>query len=251
MDDFHLHLARISTPEALARTLLKRGFHFNAVACEPREWEILQKMDETLFEGSTRSYGIHPMVVGNVTEADWERLESLLGNYPDAGVGECGLDKRYEGYADDNGKPGLQELAFRRQVELARDYNRDLQIHCVGDYGRIIKILNECGYPAKKSNIKTRKRAPKIHAIFHRFGGDISVVRSAQGLNPIFSLHQDSFHKKASLDAIPEIPEEQIRFETDADETFIATNLLKNESAEKIADALMEHLEETSSLLKK
>ena len=64
-------------------------------------------------------------------------------------------------------------------------------------------------------------------------------------------MHQDSFHKKATLDAIPEIPEEQIRFETDADETFIATNLLKNESAEKIADALMEHLEETSSLLKK
>ena len=96
-----------------------------------------------------------------------------------------------------------------------------------------------------------RKRAPKIHAIFHRFGGDISVVRSAQGLNPIFSLHQDSFHKKATLDAIPQIPEEQIRFETDADETFIATNLLKNESVEKIADVLMEHLEETSRLLKK
>ena len=139
MNDFHLHLARISNPEQLAKTLLKRGLHFNAVACEPREWEILQKMDERLFEGSTRSYGIHPMVVGNVTETDWERLESLLGNYPEAGVGECGLDKRYEGYADDNGKPGLQELAFRRQMELARDYNRDLQIHCVGDYGRIIK----------------------------------------------------------------------------------------------------------------
>ena len=249
MKDFHLHLARFLNPEQLARTLLKRGLNFNAVACEPKEWEILQKLNEPLFEGSTRSYGIHPMVAGNVTEADWERLESLLRNYPEAGVGECGFDKRYEGYADDNGNPGLQEIAFRRQVELARDYHRDLQIHCVGDYARIIKVLNECGYPGKKSNLKTRKRAPAIHVVFHRFGGDISIVHAAQELNPIFSLHQDSFHKKCTLDAIPHIPEEQVRFETDADENFVAAHLLKNESVEKIADALIEQLKETEQLV--
>lgn len=248
MYDFHLHLARLPQPKKLAITLQDQGLHFNAIACEPWEWEILQKMDGNLFEGSTRSYGIHPMVAGDVTEADWERLESLLDNYPEACVGECGLDKRYEGYSDDNGKPGLQEQAFRRQVELARDKHRDLHIHCVGDYSRIVKILEECGFPGKKSVIKTRKRAPKIHVIFHRFGGDISVVQSSQPMSPIFSLHQDSFRKKATLDAIPQIPAEQIRFETDADETFIATNLLKNESSDRIAQALKEQLEETMKL---
>ena len=124
----------------LARALQKKGLCFNAIACEPAEWEVLQKMDSSLFEGSTRNYGIHPMAIADVTEADWERLESLLDNYPDANVGECGLDKRYDGYAEG----GLQEQAFRRQVELARNLHRDLHIHCVGDYGRIIKILEEC-----------------------------------------------------------------------------------------------------------
>lgn len=157
----------------LARALQKKGLCFNAIACEPAEWEVLQKMDSSLFEGSTRNYGIHPMAIADVTEADWERLESLLDNYPDANVGECGLDKRYDGYAEG----GLQEQAFRRQVELARNLHRDLHIHCVGDYGRIIKILEECGYPGKKSNIKSRQRAPKVHVTFHRFGGDISIVK--------------------------------------------------------------------------
>ena len=201
MYDFHLHLARLPQPTTLARTLSERGLHFNAIACEPYEWEILQKMSASLFEGSTRSYGIHPMAIADVTEADWERLESLLDNYHDANVGECGLDKRYDGYAEG----GIQEQAFRRQVELARNLHRDLHIHCVGDYGRVIKILEECGYPGKKSNIKSRQRAPKIHVTFHRFGGDISIVKAAQELNPIFSLHLDSFHKKSTLAAIPQI----------------------------------------------
>ena len=38
------------------RTLRKHGYGFNAIACEPREWEILQKVNEAHFEGSTRSY---------------------------------------------------------------------------------------------------------------------------------------------------------------------------------------------------
>lgn len=246
MYDFHLHLARLPQPTTLARTLSERGLHFNAIACEPYEWEILQKMSASLFEGSTRSYGIHPMAIADVTEADWERLESLLDNYPDANVGECGLDKRYDGYAEG----GIQEQAFRRQVELARNLHRDLHIHCVGDYGRVIKILEECGYPGKKSNIKSRQRAPKIHVMFHRFGGDISIVKAAQELNPIFSLHLDSFHKKSTLAAIPQIPAEQIRFETDADETFCTANLLKNESVDKIAKALIEQLKETEQLVR-
>ena len=221
MFDFHLHLARLPQPTLLARALLKRGLSFNAIACEPWEWEILQKMEAR------------------------ERLESLLDNYPDANVGECGLDKRYDGYAEG----GLQEQVFRRQVELARNMHRDLHIHCVGDYGRIIKVLEDCGYPGKKSNIKSRQRAPKVHVTFHRFGGDISIVKAAQELNPIFSLHLDSFHKKSTLAAIPQIPAEQLRFETDADETFCTANLLKNETVEKIADALIEQLKETEQLV--
>ena len=220
MFDFHLHLARLPHPEQLAKVLLDRGYHYTAIACEPWEWEILDKID--LGEKCTKAYGIHPMIATKVTEQDWTRLAELLKKNPDAAVGECGIDKRYEGYN------GIQEQVFSRQVKLARDVNRDIQIHCVGDYSRIMRNLKECGYPSKGST---------SHSVFHRFGGDASIVRTAQEFNPIFSLHADSFRKKSTAATIAKIPEEQVRFETDADENF-----LKEETTE-IADRLIAQLQ--------
>ena len=225
MLDFHLHLARLPYPEKLAKALSDQGYHYTAIACEPWEWEILEKID--LGENCTKAFGIHPMIATTVTEKDWTKLHELLEKYPDATVGECGIDKRYEGYND------IQEQVFQRQAELARDFERDLQIHCVGDYNRIVKCLMEIGYP--KANSGT-------HTIFHRFGGDISIVRAATKINPIFSLHADSFRKKSTAATIAQIPAEQIRFETDADETFLKETEL-GMAANEIAGKLIAQLQ--------
>ena len=225
MFDFHLHLARLPHPDELAKALWEHGYRFVAIACEPWEWEIVDKME--LHEGCSKAFGIHPMIAGKVNEKDWARLLELLENTPDAAVGESGIDKRYEGYND------IQEQVFRRQVELARDLARSLQIHCVGDYGRIVKILKECGYP---------KAGSGAHAVFHRFGGDASIVRAAQELHPIFSLHPDSFRKKSTAAAIAKIPAKQIRFETDADEDFLK-EAESGMTATEIADKLIVQLQ--------
>lgn len=232
MLDFHLHLARLPQPEQLAKALWERGCHFVAIACEPWEWEILEKIP---LAQDTKAFGIHPMIATQVSEKDWDRLCELIEKNPNAAVGECGIDKRYEGY----GTPDLQEKVFQRQVELARDFNRNLQIHCVGNYGLIVKILKDCDYPSVGAT---------AHPVFHRFGGDISTVRTAQSLNPIFSLHADSFRKKSTAAAIKQIPTEQIRFETDADESFFAqeASAAKNgdgQLIETIADRLIAQLQ--------
>ena len=219
MFDFHLHLARLPQPEQLAKALLERGYHFIAIACEPWEWEILEKIP--LNDKCGKAFGIHPMIATQVSEQDWDKLRELLVKNPDAGVGECGIDKRYEGYMTSEKVAGqsafrseisTQEQVFKRQVELARELRRDLQIHCVGDYARLIKMLKECRFP---------EPGTQARSIFHRFGGDVSIVRAAQALSPIFSLHKDSFRKKSTAAAIAEIPAEQVRFETDADECFL------------------------------
>lgn len=200
MFDFHLHPARLPHPDALQEALSSAGYGFVAIACEPWEWESVAKMDPC-----DRAFGIHPMVAAQVSDADFGRLEGYLRGDPASSVGECGLDKRYPGY----GENGVQEAVFLRQVELARDLRRDLQIHCVGDYGRIVALL-------KKIN-------PVPRPVFHRFGGDAGIVRAALPMGAIFSLHADSFRKKSTLAALPLIPEQNVRFETDADETTFAT----------------------------
>ncbi|MCQ2061854.1 MAG: TatD family hydrolase [Fibrobacter sp.] len=222
MLDFHLHLARLPRPLALARELKALDYAFVAVACEPWEWDaiadIFAKMGddvETNLKGV--AYGIHPMVATQTIKEHLDRLEELLLENSGAIVGEAGLDKRYPGYEEG----GIQEQVFVRQVEMAYDLGRDLQIHCVGDYGRIIRILKKAGF------------GKTAHPIFHRFGGDSGIVKAALPLGSIFSLHKDSFRKKSTADAIKEIPAENIRFETDADESW--TEILNGSDAQNAA----------------
>lgn len=217
MEDFHIHLTRLPMATTLAKDLLEAGTCFNTIACEPWEWIRTLKLKDELEcwseknEGFARkvgyTFGIHPMIASKTEEKDLRLLEVILRSDENFQVGECGLDKRFEGY-----EPGsIQERILVRQAELAYQLKRSIQIHCVGDYHRIIQILRNTGFDNSQDS-------PAV--VFHRFGGDVSVVKAAQNLNAIYSIHKDSFRKKSTLNALAEIPDELIRIETDADESF-------------------------------
>lgn len=217
MQDFHLHLTRLPQATQLAKDLLEAGTEFNAVACEPWEWIRTLKLkdelecsghkDEVVSQRASFAFGIHPMIANYTEEKDLRLLEAILRSDESFQVGECGLDKRFEAYEPD----GVQERILKRQVELAYQLKRSIQIHCVGDYHRIIDILKNAGFDNSQNS-------PTV--VFHRFGGDISVVKAALKLNVLFSIHKDSFRKKSTLSALAEIPDELVRIETDADESF-------------------------------
>lgn len=227
MFDFHLHLARFARPEEAATALLQEGCGFNSIACEPWEWEssleLMNKlkgkgraMDKSQAVGVQWFFGIHPMVANSVSAKDWSRLEEILRSCPQVQVGECGLDKRFEGYEEG----GQQDQVLQRQLELAAELGREVQIHCVGDYHRVLREILKCDCAT----------IPQV--VFHRFGGDVSMVKSALkmlGERAVFSLHADSFRKKSTVAAIREIPANQVRFETDADdETWNAELVTEN-----------------------
>lgn len=221
MTDFHIHLARLAHPDKVLEALKSRNCDVFTIACEPWEWEKTLELKD-LFPGSFASiaFGIHPMIASQVSEKDFCRLEQILqsGNYA---VGECGMDKRFPGYE----KGGIQESVFTRQIELARNLDRDLQIHCVGDYGRVMELLRDQPLQAGK-------------IIFHRFGGDLQIVRAATKMKAVFSLHEDSFRKKSTLASIQLMHESDVRFETDADESFEG-----GEAPEETAGAIVRKLE--------
>lgn len=247
MHDFHLHLARLSNPESIADELNRRGYHYVDVGCEPWEWEKVRdlKRAEVNCTENRAAYGIHPMIADKATEEDFATLRKFLESDTDAQVGEAGLDRRFPGYEPG----GVQETVFRRQAELALELGRDLQIHCVGDYMRIVKVLREAGF---KTGI-AQNNAPQNNVprpIFHRFGGDISAVRAGIELEAIFSLHKDSFRKKSTAAAIAAIPPESVRFETDADESYSErlAGMDRTPSAKEIAEALIKDLGDVQRL---
>jgi len=221
MFDFHIHLARLPQKKQLTQLLLDRNYDFIAVSCEPWEWEKvaqLKKEFSTEFKPFKVSYGLHPMIATQVSSETLAQLRTRLEEDPLAMVGEAGIDKRYPGYND-----GTQDQIFLAQAGLALELKRDLQIHCVGDYMHMLKLLEEAGFESAAQTDRATS-APSREAprpIFHRFGGDANFVKKALPYGALFSLHEDSFRKKSTAAAIKLIPESNVFFETDADESFL------------------------------
>ena len=236
MFDFHIHLARLPHQKQLTQLFCNGNYGFIAVACEPWEWKIvadLKKEFSTEQKPFKASYGIHPMIATQADDEMFAKLRSALEEDEIAMVGEAGIDKRYPGYDD-----GTQDQIFITQAKLALELQRDLQIHCVGDYQRVLKLLAEAGFPQETSQGQDAKGLQTLtrlqespRPIFHRFGGDSSVVKKALPYGALFSLHEDSFQKKSTAKAIPLIPQERVFFETDADETFLQNNHPRHQSS--------------------
>lgn len=226
MFDFHIHLARLPHPKQLTQQLCYENYDFIAVACEPWEWDEvaqLKKEFSTEVKPFKSAYGIHPMIAWQANDEMFAKLRDFLQDDKQAMVGEAGIDKRYPGYED-----GTQDRVFLEQAKLAVELKRDLQIHCVGDYMRLLNLLTEAGFAQDVSQtldeghlhvLSRLQEAPR--PIFHRFGGDRNFVKKALPFGALFSLHEDSFRKKSTAAAIPHIPQERVFFETDADESFL------------------------------
>lgn len=228
MLDFHVHIARLPEPFAVARELERISYRANLVACEPWEWESSLPLIENFPQMFTLCLGLHPMIAERSDEKDLAALEKLLRENPVAIVGECGLDRHSPGYG-----PGeSQEKIFCRQARLALELSRPLMIHAVCDTRRILSILEELGFPGENSR-----------PIFHRFNGDREIVSRALKLGAIFSLHPDSFRRASTREALLRIPKENIRFETDADSSFVKARRLTEKGPAEIAQALVENLE--------
>ncbi len=231
--DNHIHITRLPHPRELAQKLNRIGYAYTAVACEPGEWETLWKLWLDLdlkSKGCNLAFGIHPMAIAQATEPHKAELRRILERDSGFMVGETGLDRRFPEY----GAGELQEQWFTFQAELALELKRDLQIHCVGDYGRAIALLKQAGFGKTKEGPRP---------IFHRFGGDAGTARQILEMGGLLSVHPSTFTKKSSRKAVAELPKEVLLFETDADESFVEKFFSEGEpSTEDIAQKLLSEL---------
>ena len=228
MLDSHIHLARLPQAREVCLALKSLGYEAISLACAPWEWAANEKLIPIMGSSMTPTFGLHPFEIGNAPE-DWDtQISMYLTKYPKAWVGECGIDKRFPGYE----RGGFQEAVFERQAKIALAYARPLVIHCLGDYRRMFDILENADYPKETSPI-----------LLHRFGGDMEAVRRGIQMNALFSIHADSIQKKSTREALREVPQHLLRYETDADESFVLRNFgTKKASPSEIAQRIVEEL---------
>lgn len=164
------------------------------ICCTTREAE----WDEFVTTANTKTHicvGIHPWYIANINP-NWEtHMRQILSNNQSVMVGEIGLDKYH------NDMPTQIEI-FTRQIEIAAEFHRAIQLHCVGAWDTVMRILTGCG----------RNLPPAI--IAHAFGGHPQIINKlAIEYNMYFSYQTPKNDKTRAR--IAQTPLDRLLIETD------------------------------------
>lgn len=148
--------------------------------------------------------GIHPQHSKDIKESDWAKLEDLISEDKVVAIGETGLDFHYL-----EGEPGycprdIQEKAFIRQLELAREYNKPVILHSRDAHPECIKILKAV-------------MGDKIKGVAHCFSGTPEIAKEYLNLGMYISVGGPVTYPKATqLQAtLKSVPIESLMLETD------------------------------------
>lgn len=150
---------------------------------------------------------------GYTWEQEFQTLEKLLREHPEAGIGETGLDfqKRFANRAE-------QEASFAAHLDLARELNRPVAVHCVQAWGRLIEIL---------------RRHPAPRVLLHAFGGAAELIPELVELNCWFSFCGSVTNPTAKRVrvAVAAVPADRLLIETDSPDFVPPGYLSPNEPA--------------------
>lgn len=148
----------------------------------PREILSLQPTDNKFY-----STGIHPWHISTDCEIDLQILTEAAKSKQVIAIGECGLDKLCSSPFE------LQEMIFRKQIELAEATNKPLIIHCVKAFNELISLKKEIdpvsawiihGFRGKKALAEDLIR----HGCYLSFGKNIFQLKETISTVPLARL---------------------------------------------------------------
>lgn len=160
------------------------------------------------------SFGVHPWLAGK-RSANWlSELEGFLRRFPQAGVGEIGLDRWILDRArpDDPRLEGLprasieeQGEVFTTQLSLAANLNRAATIHCLDAWGLLWEIVRAASLPARGF-------------LLHAYGGSAEMLSGFLDRGAYFSFNGYFLgeRKERQREVFKRIPLDRLLVETDA-----------------------------------
>lgn len=193
--DSHIHLQDFKsqkTEEILELAYKNNVKSFVNISSHPNDWQSVLDISNK-YENIIPAIGIHPWYSDNISETQLSKLETLLQQYPQLWVGECGLDKIK------NKDISSQLNIFISQIKLANKYNRPLIIHSVH---------------ANEETEKLFSSLPK-KTIFHSFNGSIEWGKKIQKAGFYIGINFSILKKKNNEDIIKSLDINKILLETD------------------------------------
>jgi len=143
--------------------------------------------------------GLHPCSVKEDVEAELAIVEKWLAERKWAGIGETGIDLHW-----DKSTLELQQMAFARQIEWAKDLGRPIIIHSRESNRECLELVR-------------KGQDGRLRGIFHCFSGTLEEAREMIDLGFLLGIGGTLTYPKSELPAVlREIPLESIVLETDA-----------------------------------
>ncbi len=197
----HLHDPRLGDPLPLVAAMRKAGIvRCVANATSEDDWPAVEALARAEPDLVAPALGVHPWRAHEAREGWPARLAAMLEKWPAASIGECGLD----GWVS---KPSVavQEPVFLEHLQLARELDRPVTIHCLKAWEPLFACFKQISPPRR--------------FLMHSFGGSAEVAERLLRLGAWFSFSGYFLQpKKAAVREVfaKTIPRDRLLLETDA-----------------------------------
>ncbi len=163
--------------------------------CTQAMYDLEQDFPENVF----LMMGLHPTYVKDNYQAELAHVASELAKRKFYAIGEIGIDLYWD-------KTHLkeQQVAFRQQIQWAKQYKLPIVIHCREAFDEIFEILEE-------------EKSPELFGIFHCFSGTYEQALQAISYNMLLGIGGVVTFKNGKIDQfLDRIDLQHIVLETDS-----------------------------------
>lgn len=143
--------------------------------------------------------GLHPTHVKENYKDELAHVTEMLNTHKFYAVGEIGIDLYW-----DKTTLEIQQDAFRQQIQLAKQHNLPIVIHCRDAFDEVFQILEE-------------EKGDDLYGIFHCFTGSLEQAHQAISYNMKLGIGGVATFKNGKIDQfLNQIDLKHIVLETDS-----------------------------------
>lgn len=201
--DTHTHLYSEQFDEdrhEMMERALKAGIsRFFIPAIDSTYTEAMLRLEKDYPENIFLMMGVHPTHIKENYLEELELAKQWLNKRPFYAVGEIGIDLYW-----DQSFLKQQQIAFKTQIEWAKERNLPIVIHCRDAFDEIFEVLETV-------------KDEQLFGIFHCFTGTFEQARKAISYNMKLGIGGVVTFKNGKIDTfLKDIPLKHLVLETDA-----------------------------------
>lgn len=194
--DTHIHLQDFDTPAEEVICLLRQNGVDKCICISATEddWDKVAALAQNFPQTVIPAFAVHPWYVQSAKSGWQERLEQKLKDFPQALIGECGLDLLK------GAEISLQQKVFEEHIALVKQYNRPLLLHMVKAWSLLNDYLKMLPQPF----------------VFHSFSGSSEMLRQVIKYDGYIAINAKILQIKHAKEVIKDVPKDRLLLETDA-----------------------------------